>query len=422
MSALPPATTPPDERIGPKANAGVTARRVGYAAVVLAAVMVCQCASILPVLAKPLQEYLGIGDRGFGALFSVAPIAGVLSVLLGGRLVDAWGPRRVIRWCLVGIAASMALLAAGGGRWVVVMLGLGLVAFFGRPLHVAVTAYLVRLFPARKRRILSIKLALDSLNGMVYPAVGEGLLWLTQTLRCVSFGVAMRSPFALAALALLPVSLLYRRRPGFGAPRRAIRAFRWREVLPPRHALPPVLLMALHGMGDTATFVWMARFLGSASFDSHPIPPGFVLSAGALAHIIGRSALAFAPEGLGRKSLMIAPGPLGGAFFLAGVLTRNYLLTSAGYVIGAGLWSLEYPALLTQAAREVPKRFGSVIALQAVVMGLMIFVGLNATGYLVGRFGEVGMWRAILVPACAFPAVGLGAALWLAFRRARGDD
>ena len=393
---------------------GRSSRRMKYAVATVGVTLLCQSGALLPVLAKHLQQYLGIGDRGFGLLFSVGAIAGLATVLIGGALVDRWGPRRVIRIGLMGIAAAMLMIALAGPRWPLFAVAFGLSALFSGPLHLAVNAYLVRLFPRNKRRVLSLKLAAGSLGGAAFPCVSEGLLWLMQSLACVTFGMILHAPFAVVALAILGASFMYRGRAGFSADQGRTQPWRWRDMTLPRRVIPILVLMGLHGAAGSALFVWMARFLGSASFTSHPIRPGFVLSGCALAYFVARSALALVPERLGRRSFMIAPGILGGGVFIAGILTRSYILTAGGYVLGAGLWSLEYPAMLSVVAHEAPRRFGAAMAVQRVGMSALTFVALNATGFLAASVGEVDMWKAMLLPACAFPLIGVGAAVWVA--------
>ena len=114
---------------------------------------------------------------------------------------------------------------------------------------------------------------------------------------------------------------------------------------------------------------------------------------------------------------MIVPGLAGGGALIAGILTRSYLFTALGYVLGAFLWSAEFPVMLSMLAHETEDRFGAAMAMQQMVVALLAFIGLNAMGLLVARVGGAGMWKAMLVPAGVFPCIGLGAAIWMVTRR-----
>ena len=69
---------------------------------------------VLPVFRSHLLEYLGVGDRGFGLLFSVGSIVGLVGTLFGGVMIDKWGPRRAIRITLVGLSISLLPGITGG--------------------------------------------------------------------------------------------------------------------------------------------------------------------------------------------------------------------------------------------------------------------------------------------------------------------
>jgi hypothetical protein len=198
------------------------------------------------------------------------------------------------------------------------------------------------------------------------------------------------------------------------------RRFRWQDAAVSRKGLWVVLLVALHGVGDTMLYIWMARFLGSASFATRPIPPGLVLSAYGVAYLFARGVLAVIPERRGRRSLMVAPGLLGGGMVIAGILSRDYLCTAAGYVLGAGLWSVEYPVMLSVLAGEDESRFGSLMALAHLVSYALTALGVSGMGFLAARVGEAALWRVMLVPASIFPCIGLLAAAWLFAHRQGG--
>jgi MFS family permease len=180
-----------------------------------------------------------------------------------------------------------------------------------------------------------------------------------------------------------------------------------------RRFWPVIALMVLHGTVDSILHLWMARFLGSGAFAARPIGPGYVISGYAVAYVVSRTVLGMIPEDFGRRVFMVIPGLLGGGVMILGILSHNYLLTAGGYVLGAFLWSAEYPAMLSLLAHEQPDRFGAVLSLHQLLCAGAVFLGLNGMGYLVSGLGEASMWKAMLIPACGFPIVGLGAGVWL---------
>lgn len=401
-------------------EAAVSDCRLRFAVATVVLVILCNAGRILPVFRDELQRYLGIGDQGFGALFSIGAATGIAAVVVGGALVDRWGPRRVLCWCFGGTAAAMALLALAGRNWRLMMIALGLQGIFSRPLIIAVTAYLMRLFPNNRRRALSLNLAAGSMAGIFFPTLAEGLLTLWRRVAAVSFAMIVHLPFVASALALALGSFLYRRRSAESAEEAsASRRWHWRDLLLPRRTVFLVVLLALHGAADSILHVWMARFLGGGSFSSRPFAPGFALSGFAVAYLLARGGLALIPERRGRRSLMIVPGILGGGLLIAGILTRSYALTAAGYIGGAFLWSAEFPAILSVAVQQETERIGAVMALQQVICLTLTFVGVTGVGVVVARLGEAEMWRVMLVPAAAFPLVGLGSACWWLYSAAR---
>ncbi|MFP4028903.1 MAG: MFS transporter [Candidatus Brocadiia bacterium] len=370
---------------------------------------------MIPVFRDTLQQYLGIGDGRFGFLLSVLSGAGLFTVLIGGAMVDRWGPRRVLRISLFGVACAFTVIAASGRSWIVLAIGMALYGFSMRPLVVAVSGYLIRLFPNNRRRVLSLNFAGTSVGSLFFPSVAEGLLQLSRKVYRVTFGIVFHMPYVLFTLLVLGATFLYRCRVRFGTPEGDGRE-RWsfRDLLLPPQLLPIILLMVLHGTCDSTIHLWMARFLDSDAFAGDPvIGPGYVLSGYAVSYILSRLLLGLMPENFGKRLFMILPGILGGSVLIAGILSKNYLLTAGGYVLGGFLWSAEFPTMLSVLADEESERFGAAMALHQVISALAIFVSLNAMGTVVEKIGEAQMWKAMLIPACGFPMIGILAAVYL---------
>ena len=389
-------------------------RHIGYAVAITIISVLASYPSILPFFRDVLQRYLRIGDREFGLLFSIGSIGGVVTVLLGGPLVDRWGPRRMLSICLLGTGAVMLLIGAAGAHWVVLAVALGLNSIVAGPLNIAMSAYLARLFPRHRRRVLSLNLAAQSAGGFMIAVLSEGWLGLTRAVPAVRFAYVLHVPFAVLGAVLVMVSRCWRPSRARRPVPHATPLFHWRTMAIPAPLLLLGVLLALHGAVDTTIYTWMPRFLASDSFGSHPIPPGFVLSGFSVAYLVSRVLLAMLPETRGRRTLMILPGLLGGSVLIAGILSRQFWFTAGGYVLAAFLWSAEYPAMLSMVARRGAKSFGAVMAVAGVLSAILTFGLLNLAGWTAEHLGEARMWQAMLVPACGFPLVGLGGALWVA--------
>lgn len=391
-------------------------RRIKYAVITVCALVLCRMVSMYPVYRETLQEYFGIGDRIWGFLLSISTGAGLITVLIGGQLVDRWGPRRVIRVACVGVATAFLGIAFCGDSWVLFVVSLGLYGMMIRPFVIAVSNYLIQLFPARRRRMLSLNFAGTSAGGMLYPAVAEMLLGLSVSVPAVTFAMVFHGPFLVGALVVLLVSLLYRQRKSLGSTDRGSdKPWEWRDLLIGPRCLPLVGLLVLHGTADTTITLWMSRFLGSDVFSSQPIGPGYVVASRAVAYLIARGLLAILPEDFGRRAFLVFPGILGGIIIIVGILSRNYLVMAGAYFLGAFIWSAEYPAMLGRLADEETDKFGAAMALQQLLASGVIFLGLNGMGMLVEYVGEAAMWKAMLLPASAFPIIGIGGTLWILF-------
>jgi cobalt/nickel transport system permease protein len=121
-------------------------------------------------------------------------------------------------------------------------------------------------------------------------------------------------------------------------------------------------LIGLHGTADTTLNIWMSRFLESRSFHAQPFAPGLVLSGFALSYLLSRAVLATMPDHFGRRAMMVLPGLVGGSIALGGILSRSYVLTAGGYVLGAFCWSAEYPTMVSAILRHDRRRFGAAMA------------------------------------------------------------
>jgi len=394
-----------------------TRRHVLYAAIITLIAVIAGYKGVLPVFRSHLMRYLEIGDDRFGLLFSIGSVTGMCSVLFGGHLIDRWGPRRVIRLCLTGVGCAMLMVGLAGPRFPVFMVAVGVSGMFNQPLFIAISAYLGKLFPNHRRRIISLNMATKSGGGLMFPIAAEALLYVTVRYESVTFAHILHYPFLLVGALLLGGSFVYRKRGKMHKKSASgtIRTSRgwWKDILLPWHSLILVVLVALHGTADSVLCVWMPRFLEGDSFPTVVFAPGLVLSGRALSYILARATLAVLPDRVGSRGFLVIPGLIGGSLLILSILSRCFVLTAAGYVVGAFCWSFEYPAIVSTLMRFERRRFGMAMALSGLISGLCIFLLMNTVGILTMRLGEAQMGMVMLLPASLFLVVGIGGGVWI---------
>ena len=380
---------------------------------------------VLTVFRDHLQEYLGIDLEAYGGLQSSGLVPGAIGALVAGMLIHRTAPRLVVRLALLGVALGLAMGAWSGASYLHLAAAIVVTATFGQALGIGVQAYAVNLFPHNRRRVLSAVLVATSIAGVVYALWAEWLLDWQKSDPAVSFGAILHWPFAMMAVVMAASSFLYRPTKGLG-PRRPPQTDTRGAESGRKGIWLLIGLFALHGTVDTAAAIWMSRVLDSPSFAGYPnfprfagfaVKPGVVISGFSLAYLTSRSLLAMLPERTGRRALFFLPGLCGGAIFLAGLLSRDYMLTAGGYVLGAFCWSSELPTF----AAELSRRAGSHFALYLSIAITASSLGAFALAYVMGVVGDSlpddQLWRILLLPAMGFPLVGLGGALWLALSR-----
>jgi len=391
-------------------------RHYGYAVVVSILAILAQYYMFLPVFRDRLQDYLGIGDARFGTLFALAPLAGAAAIFASGPLLARLGPVRLLRLSLWGVAAGLLLLALAGRHWLLVLTGITVCGMAGGPLIIAMNAYLVKLFPRDRRRTLSFSLAIMSIGGMILPLLAELLLALPGRWPAVHFAHVLHLPCLLLALLLAAAGFLYRSRPTAAAtvrPHRHEAAWNWRQFLLPWAVSWLVLLLVLHSAVDVAIYTWIPRFLDSPGLTRPLAASGLVLSAMSVAYVVSRGILSRLPEAWGRRRLLLLPGLLGGSLFVAGVLTRDAWFAAAGYVLGAFLWSAEYPALLGTLADRSQRGFGTAMALQQLLTGPLLAFLVFGMGQWTAWAGPERMGPGMAALGGGFLLVSAGAALWV---------
>ena len=420
-------------------------RRTRYIALLFLLVFLCSYGGgALPVLSKRLPEHFGLTEAGLGLLMACAFAGALMSLLVAGPLSDRWGARRVLRLALAGV--GVGFLVCGAGVWLpIFVVGLMITGFSVSAIAVAMPAYIVRLFPRYKRRSLSLSFMISTMTGMLFPVIVDRLM----SAAAGRFALVLHLPFGVLGIWIIAGQFLFAR-----APSDAVEAALARPGATPFSpalflaelragaravAVPPLLLilflLSLHGLCDTAFYVWLARYM-KIRFTETPIRAGDVLAMYSGAYLVARLALAALPEGFGQRAFLVFPGILGGSLLFLSVWSDNALFLCVGYPLAALLWSVEYPALLSLAADRVPRFFSTFLAASALgsTVGSMVLMGAiggfidasrSATLVVAGLMGLRVPWfadlrLALLGPPVGFILFGALAALSGLGRTARG--
>jgi MFS family permease len=383
--------------------------RLFYAALTFLAGILAGYQQTLPVMGRPLQDYYGLNLAQLGLTFSVSMIPAALATALSGLAASHWGPRRILRSGVAGVACGAALACAAGRHWVPMLAALVVFAAGYSTVYVVGQAYLVTLYPDRRRQILALFLSASSLGGILYPLWAEALLAFSRA-ASIEFGHVLRAPFGALALLMLGIAAYYRRRSPDGAAADPT-ATVWHRLRLSRQAWLLLTIIMLMGAADTAAGVWMPRVLGERSTAAW-LRPGYVSALYCLAYLIARTLLSLAPEGFARRLLVGFPALAGSLLFLGGIATRHTGGLAGGYVIGGLIWSLQLPATLALLSEIEHERFGWVLALHIAGTSAMAFFMTNLMGILGQALDGRHLYAVQLVPAAAWFAAGLLALRW----------
>jgi MFS family permease len=183
-----------------------------------------------------------------------------------------------------------------------------------------------------------------------------------------------------------------------------------RGRLDPAVVLVILALATVHGTADGVLYCWITRYL-EGRFPVAPFPVGWVLSFYAAAYMVGRLALTFLPDKVGRKALVVLPGLISGPVVLAALRAPSLTLAVAGYALASLLYGLEFPALMGLASQRYPERFSMIFGW---ISGATVVTMAAVWG--VGRWAETTgtMLPALSTAACGFVLFGVIAAVWVA--------
>ena len=308
------------------------------------------------VVSPYIREVLALQPEALGLLLSAPVFSGVAGALLGGWLADTGRVRTTLvagltvlcagyLVCAVPPEYAVELAGAGGmsltmtrpGMEVLLtgnlLIGLGSAAF-GTVVNVAI----LRTYPDRARRFLTLYQVTLSAVGTVAPLVWDAVFHVVLESRIGASGVALQSLFgvsvACCALAIVPIM-----RERFAAapsepddPASQARASRAIFGLP---FVVICVFVSLHSGADTGLYYWVPDFV-SRTFDPVAFPPAWILSAYSGAYFVGRFILANLPDRWSELSIITLAAGFGGLFNLIAFQSGNqYLL--AGFYTAAGL-------------------------------------------------------------------------------------
>jgi len=361
--------------------------RLGITISVLATTIIASyTAGAMPVFADGLQKHFGLDYGQLGMLLAVGTVGSLISLVLVGPLTQLWGLRRVlfvalwgsgIGYLLLGVSRSLFLFAPA----------LLFLALFSASLGISVPAFLVRIYPALRRRMLTVSLLSSAIPGLLYPLLAQYLLGIvTSDGTGRSFAWVLHIPFLVVgcAVAIMPLWLLAMLR---GTPEaadaRETGRIHWHTLTRPS-TLGIFVLMGFHASADGGLCTWYPKMMGT-QIGRLPLAPGTVMSLMAAAYLLSRSTLALAPEGVLQRALLVLPGPIGTALLLTGLWSGHPLLLCICLPLGALFWSLEWPAMLSELASRAGEDFASWLAAALIVCGVMNAGVIN----MVGQLGQV---------------------------------
>lgn len=345
--------------------------------------------STVPVLSQWLGRSFGLDARGIGVLFAASAIGGLAGALPFGVLLDIRGPRKTIviaatllcaGYAAVALSRSFAVFWAGALIIDLSYAGVGLTVPF----------VVLLLKPEWTRRSFAFGMVSAAAPGLLFPVLAERMLATDSTevlFRVALLAVALVAALAAAALSsrLIPRSAAIREGELTGSPT-GVRAFGRQvtaELRCPRFRLL-LFLMFLHATTDTFIHFWFPRFLRE-SFTDLPLRPGFVLSLFSGAYVGSRLALVLLPDRVGRRSLLVLPGIVGGAILFIGLQMTSPLLVALSYPLGALFWSAEAPALLGEANRSFPRSMGSFLMVSQIASYVAVAALHISMGFLMDR-------------------------------------
>ncbi len=409
--------TPPPNRSPTQAGAH---SRTGQVWLALALGMVSAYGiTAMPVFAPRAQEHFGLSEAGLGLLLSCAAIGSLAALPLAGPLTARLGARRFLQASLLAAGAGMVLCGVARCVWLFGC-GLALAGGAGAVVAVALPGWLIVLYPALRRRMVTLTLLILVAPGTLFPLLAQWLLHLSDPGSSLSFAAVLHRPFLGLGLLLAGGQFVLGRVDGSGhaRPPSSRERFRPRDLLN-LHALAVIACATLHAAADNSLFQWMPKFMES-TFDYLPIPTGVVMALYSAAYVLARGILALLPEGAGQRLMLTAVGPVGGGLLLAAIWRGGPVAVGLVYPLAGLLVAVEYPALIADIRSFSATHFSTVYSAAVWASSLMTVLGINLIGQIGERTGDLRV--ALSVAALFFVAFGFIALLAGLGRREGGVD
>lgn len=401
------------------AKSQAASRRRNLALFVLGLVTLPSCQAMLLVYGIRLRDYFAINAEQFGTLFGSRGLGRIPALLTIGPLLARMGVRWVTALATVGVGIAFLILGMGGTlpAFRVSMPAMG---FFLGLSGIAIPAFLISLFPDRKRRIFSVMLVASAAPSILTALLASELLKWSDERGDAAFATILQTPFGICGGALLLGGLLLglaklkESRAALEKPHR----IRVSQLLHLR-SLAIVLMLSLHAAADTTLYTFLPMFMAS-QFKHLPLPPAAAVAGHGVAYVATRTLLSFWPEGKWHRGILCLAGPLGGTTIILTLWFGPAVSVPILYTLASMMFAAEYPVLVSEVSSESMAEFGSIVAGGMLVSELISFALLKGTGRLADLTGDFRL--GLSVAACGFLAFGLIAALTGLGKRTRSGQ
>ena len=408
-----------DSLPSPDANGKAASRRRNLALFVLGLVALPSCQAMLLVYGTRIREYFAINAEQFGTLFGSRGLGRIPALLTIGPLLARLGVRRMTELATVGAGIAFLILGVGG-TLPAFRVSMPAIGFFLGLSGIAIPAFLISLFPDRKRRIFSLMLVASAAPSILTPLLANELLNWSDGRGDAAFATIFQTPFVICGGALLLGGLLLslaKLKASRGELERPHR-IRVSQLLRLR-SLAIVLMLSLHAAADTTLYTFLPMFMAS-QFTRLPLPPATAVAGHGVAYVATRTLLSFWPEGKWHRGILCLAGPLGGTTVILTLWFGPAVSVPILYTLASMMFAAEYPVLVSEVSSESMAEFGSIVAGGMLVSELIGFALLKGTGRLADLTGDFRL--ALSVAACGFLAFGLIAAVTGLGKRTRAGQ
>ena len=382
----------------------VPRRQPTLAAAVLILAMLTSYNGVMPVFATRICKFFSLSVEQYGTMIGLGVLVQIPALLLVGLLIARFGVRRIAEFSIVGIGACFVVVGLGANlsslRCSVAAHG-----FFAALSKVAVPAFLIALYPALKRRMLSVQLVVFSTVGIAIPLWANQLLkWSAQRDDLV-FSQVFFGPFLIVGCIIVigGVLLSLRSQPFLQVQHKKKETLHVRELFQYR-SLVIVLLVALHVAADGTIYSFLAMFM-EHHFDVLPFSPAWALSGHNIAYLVTRFLLSLLPEGFPQRKILTLAGPIGGCILLLMLWQGHAISIPLLYTLASLFYAAEFPALVSEISSRSMGHFGTVLATGFLAGNAANFLLLTGTGRLFDTTGDFRV--ALSVAACGFIAFGM---------------